>query len=115
VHASAQGGPPLAAEASWEVLRAPHGRVTALAAANDGNHLWSGSSLRNPDPFQGLTAQLSAAKLVSIMAARCTNRTGRRQQYAQQNLIPVDAGHSKPTMPQASPPEPTTCWYDIPL
>jgi len=72
VHASAQGGPPLAAEASWEVLRAPHGRVTALAAANDGNHLWSGSSLRNPDPFQGLTAQLSAAKLVSIMAARCT-------------------------------------------
>lgn len=35
-HTSVHGGPPLAAEGSWEVLRAPHGRLTAAAAANNG-------------------------------------------------------------------------------
>ena len=35
VHA-VPSGPPLSVEASWEVLRAPHSRTTALAAANDG-------------------------------------------------------------------------------
>lgn len=34
--ASVNGGPPLAAEASWEVLQAAHGRLTAAAAANNG-------------------------------------------------------------------------------
>jgi hypothetical protein len=38
-HASAHGGALLAVEASWEVLRAPHGRLTAAAAANNGARL----------------------------------------------------------------------------
>lgn len=33
---SHHGGPPVMVESSWEVLRAPHGRLTACAAANGG-------------------------------------------------------------------------------
>lgn len=32
------GGPPLSTEASWEVLRPTHGRLTACVAANGGNY-----------------------------------------------------------------------------
>lgn len=36
---SHQGGPPVSVVLSWEVLRAPHGRITACAAAKGGARL----------------------------------------------------------------------------